>query len=200
MKYGGNVASRETALCIEGYPSCGNSLARALVAHTAPESRLASHSHTVAAVLLAHRYGIPLVLLIRHPEAAIASRASRFGVKLDRAFDEYLWFYSGVERVARTGTCVIDFDQLTTQPTVALRAMLHHAAFAPAIPIDADLVQKVRESMNAWNALQPVADSMKGIPHAGREAMKAELSVGIRSHRDYLPAVDLFHRFQELAR
>jgi len=63
-------------LVIEGFPRCANSFAlRAFRQAQGPDSRLriASHIHSPAQVVLAARWGIPALVLIRPPEDAVVS-------------------------------------------------------------------------------------------------------------------------------
>lgn len=72
------VVAPSTDIVIEGFPRCANSFAvRAFRMNndTDPDRplRIATHMHSPAQVLLAVRWNIPALVLIRHPDDAVVS-------------------------------------------------------------------------------------------------------------------------------
>ena len=91
------LADRSSELCIEGYPSSGNTFAELTVGEVWPGLRIATHRHCIAAVKRALGLGVPTVVLIREPYGAISSCVVRFGMPLRRAVQEYRHFYEWLE-------------------------------------------------------------------------------------------------------
>ena len=67
----------DTRLVVEGYPRSSNSFAVDMIGESATgllrRQDIAHHTHDVANLQIAQAYGIPKVILIREPEAAILS-------------------------------------------------------------------------------------------------------------------------------
>lgn len=105
----------ETALVIEGFPRCGNSFAVLALQHAQREPvPIAHHLHHPAQVLRAVAWGVPAVVLIREPEAAVRSLSLRRPrVSVVRLIDQYVAFYEALEDAA-SGFLVVEFAALTT--------------------------------------------------------------------------------------
>lgn len=113
------LADARTELCIEGYPSSGNSFALLTAIDVWPGLPIASHRHCVAAVKRALALEVPTLIVIRDPWDAIASYIVRFGAPVDRAVLEYRDFYCWVARDARP--TLIDFDLMLADPQFFVR-------------------------------------------------------------------------------
>jgi hypothetical protein len=86
-----------TDLLIEGFPRSGNTFLLAWIARANPDLRIASHMHSIANVRAALRSGVPVVVVIRPPEAAIASLAVyNPSGPLDQHVARYGRFHRGV--------------------------------------------------------------------------------------------------------
>lgn len=119
-----HLTARDTDLCLEGAPSSGNTFALVAVRAMLPGLRISHHSHAVANVRLALHYNVPVVILIRAPEDAAASRMARFHVTAERCLAEYVEFYSFV--MSRPDLHIFTFDSLVSNPgkMIALVARL----------------------------------------------------------------------------
>lgn len=109
-----NVVDNSTDLVIEGFPRSGNSFAREAIIHANPGIRIASHVHQAAHALQAVRLGVPTVVLVRDPDAAIAS-----AMFLDEfcSIDASLRWYRRFHRTVwphRGGLVVATFDEVVT--------------------------------------------------------------------------------------
>ena len=71
----GEVISRDTDVVIESFPRCASSFAVAAfrLAQEPRAMRIANHTHMPAQVLVAARRGVPALVLMRDPEAAVLS-------------------------------------------------------------------------------------------------------------------------------
>ena len=109
----------DTELLIEGFPRSGNTYTVMAFRICNPEIKLANHMHSAAHVFMARRFGVPTLILLREPEAAIRSLlVRRNSLSAERVVDEYLEFYKGVYPfrdeviICRFETAVSDFDSV----------------------------------------------------------------------------------------
>jgi hypothetical protein len=110
------LCGKDTDVVIEGYPRSGNTFAvkAFLYAQEGRTVRIASHHHTQVQLMLARRYGIPAMVLIREPEQAIRSalvRAPHLSAR--RAVDKYIEFYTDIEGL-RDHFVVVDFKRIVS--------------------------------------------------------------------------------------
>lgn len=113
----GGVVGPETEIVIEGFPRSANgfSVSAFEVAQGRPV-RMAHHLHAPAQVIAAARMGIPTLVLLRDPEAAILSRAFLQSYPyrtLRPAIREYLGFYRPVMSY-RSYFTLATFEEATT--------------------------------------------------------------------------------------
>ncbi|MBU2677838.1 MAG: hypothetical protein KJP16_12225, partial [Gammaproteobacteria bacterium] len=91
------LVTADTDIVIEGFPRSGNTFA--VVAFRQAQSNpgglaIAHHLHVPAQIGLAVRYGIPAMVLVRQPDAAIPSLVVRESqVSIDRALKKYIDFH-----------------------------------------------------------------------------------------------------------
>jgi hypothetical protein len=92
----------ETQLVIEGFPRSGNSFARRAFVMAQNESfektRIAHHLHVPAQVVLAARWQIPTLVVIRRPRDAVLSFAVWDPISVDQALRYYASFYETAEK------------------------------------------------------------------------------------------------------
>ncbi len=68
------VVQPDTEIAIEGFPRSGNSFALSAFRHSNPDVvRIATHVHMPAQIIMAARYRIPTIVLLREPVAAVCS-------------------------------------------------------------------------------------------------------------------------------
>jgi hypothetical protein len=112
-RYGSRVLGADTEIVIEGFPRCANTFAVSAfeLAQDRPVA-IAHHLHAAAHVVRAVEAGVPVILLVRVPEDAIASVVAR-KPSLDpaAAAAAYLRFYNGVAGVL-DGCVVAEFGQV----------------------------------------------------------------------------------------
>lgn len=185
-------ADRCTDLCIEGYPSSGNTFATDAVRGAWPGMSIASHRHAVAAVHRAAELGKPIVILTREPEEAISSCVVRFGWPVRHAIRSYIHFYE--RTAALTGVRHFDFAHLLSRPRNLL-VLVHELTGAP-LPHDdnAQTSEEFREerthNMQHWG----VNPQQWWIPHPEKNRLKAAVKrqlvgdVALMSHAHALYA------------
>jgi hypothetical protein len=173
-----HLCDRATDLCIEGYPSSGNSFSFAVLCRANGGLRIAHHCHSVANFQLAFDYGIPAVCLIRRPEDAIASRLARFQGAMRSAILEYVSFYDFV-LAHRDRLTVVTFDEVTRHTGI----FLDRVAQATGLPFDTDDIAQIRESatdyMTRWTERNAEPENIS-LPRAERDRAKAKLLDEIR--------------------
>ena len=108
------MTARETDLVVEGYPRSGNSFAESAISLLEPSLRLAHHRHVAAQFLLARRWGIPALLLIREPADAAASAVFRAPdlATPEQALRQWISFHNACEP-ACDAMVVSDFGTTT---------------------------------------------------------------------------------------
>jgi hypothetical protein len=180
---GGDVCpiGADTQLVVAGVPGSANSFVRSGLLMVNPELRLASHSHVWTEVSSAVERDLPVLLLIREPLAATASRISRFHADTPRqALRDYARYHQHVlpyrdavmvvtfeEATERLGDVV---ERLNTRFGLALRPFPHgdpeHVARLHALLISANgavpsadreqEAAQLREAMISSPALAPL--------------------------------------------
>lgn len=110
---------RESDLCIEGFPRSANTYAVATFEHANPSlTHVARHLHAPAQLKRAVSYGVPTVLLVRHPIDAVASLLVRgHPGRVDDLFLDYIELAeTGVE--LHGSLVVVGFEEMTSDPGV----------------------------------------------------------------------------------
>jgi hypothetical protein len=115
---------RRVEIVIEGFPRSANSFA--VAAFRLPQDRflhIAHHRHVAAQVIGGVRLGIPVLVLVRHPEDAVLSLVTRHpNVPVELALKNYARFYGPILRLADHFVCA-NFEQVTTDFGVVVRRL-----------------------------------------------------------------------------
>ena len=123
----------QTALVVEGFPRSGNTFAVVAFQMAQPSPvALAHHLHHPAQVLRAVQRGVPTMVLIRQPVAAVRSLALRRpSASMASLIQQYVDFYKPLAAV-RGGYYLADFAEVTTDFGAVTRAVNNHfgTAFA----------------------------------------------------------------------
>jgi hypothetical protein len=168
-----HLCTSDTELCIEGYPSSGNSFSFALLRLANGRVRIAHHCHSVANLRIAIGYGVPAICLIRDPGDAIASRLARFDGRLREAVIEYIDFYR-FAAARRDRLTIVTFDELVGDAGRFL-ARVRRASGLPFAVDDIDALERAaRQYMTRWSARQGEPGRIS-LPRAGRDAAKLKL-------------------------
>jgi hypothetical protein len=112
-----------TELLVEGFPRSGNSFLVSWIAKANPGVRIASHMHSIAHVHAALRRRVPVVVVIRQPEAALASLALFDGQRpIEQHIERYRRFHVGVLAVSDE-VLVSPFAVTTGEPERVVEAL-----------------------------------------------------------------------------
>jgi hypothetical protein len=118
-----DALSDTTDVLIEGFPRSGNSFLVSWVGRANPDLEIASHMHSVAHISAALRCEVPVVVVIRSPEAALASLAVfNPQVALDTQIERYRRFHEGVADLA-SEVIISPFPATTATPHAVVSAL-----------------------------------------------------------------------------
>lgn len=110
------AVSPDKLVVIEGYPRSGNSFARRAFIMAQGENfdvtRIAHHLHVPAQVVLAARWRIPTLVLLRKPRDAVLSLVIRDPISVDQALKYYVSFYETAEKYREAYVLGL-FDEVT---------------------------------------------------------------------------------------
>jgi hypothetical protein len=123
----GFPVQRDTQIVIEGFPRSGNTFAYSAFLMAQPKPvRAAGRVHAPAQVIAAVRWGIPAVVLIRHPKDAIPAFLIRHPrIRVGQAMRGWLRFYAPLGRYL--GRFVVaTFDQVTSDYGAVIAKVNQH--------------------------------------------------------------------------
>jgi len=182
------LVHRDTPLLTEGFSRSGNTYSSAAFAvSNGSDVPVARHLHAAAHVLRAARFGVPILLLVREPRAAVSSYlVRRPTLTVDEGLDEYCDFYRTVWRV-RSSLVVGLFDDIVTDFGEVLRQVNQRfsTAFAPydATPANEETTMALVEDMNRRECAGELVETHVGRPSALREDLKAVLQTAFEQPR-----------------
>ena len=138
-RYGSRVLGPDTDIVIEGFPRSANTFA--VTAFELAQERpvtVAHHLHAAAHVVRAAQAGVPVIVLVRAPEDAIASVVARKpSLAPEAAAAAYLRFYEGVAGV-------LDALRCRRVPSGRRRLRRGHRAHQPRVRDDLHAVRAHR--------------------------------------------------------
>jgi hypothetical protein len=107
------VVTPRTQLILDGFPRSANAYAEWAFRYANGEGvRLAVRLHSPRAVQIGARYGVPTIVLVREPRAAVASWLQyKRGLQAQEAFDRYAYYYNEVNEL-REHVVIAPFDQV----------------------------------------------------------------------------------------
>lgn len=112
-----------TDLLIEGFPRSGNSFLVSWIATANPDLRIASHMHSMAHVHAALRRDLPVVIVVREPEDALASLAVFSPEQpLEQHIERYRRFHERAIDVT-DDVIVSPFEVTTKRPELVVDAL-----------------------------------------------------------------------------
>jgi hypothetical protein len=182
------LVRRDTPLLIEGFSRSGNTYSVAAFAvSNGPDVPVARHLHAAAHVLRAARFGVPILLLVREPRAAVSSYiVRRPTLTVDEGLDEYCDFYRKVWRV-RSRLVVGLFDDVVTDFGGVVRQVNQKfgTGFAPyeATPGNEATTMALVEQMNRRECAGELVETHVGRPSPLREDLKATLQAAFEQPR-----------------
>lgn len=194
------ICSRSSHICIEGYPSSGNSFFVNLVLGACQERiDVCSHCHAVANIRRALDLELPTFVLLRDPVEAIASRCARFDVAPTVATDDYHSFYEWVlENHGADPMWVISFESLTERPDLVLKVMSKHTEFDYRKDTEM-VVEETKVFIRLWQERYGTDDSIS-LPNSGRNERKQQIRQEIKELVRARGAVEVWEKLNEVRR
>ena len=108
------MVTRKTRITIEGYPRSANTYAVYAFRHSNPDigwDEIGHHLHVQAQILRSRDYGVPVILLIRHPLEAVRSLVVRHRfIPVDEALEDYTRFYTDLLPLCDSFV-IVDFEK-----------------------------------------------------------------------------------------
>lgn len=183
-------------LCLEGYPSSGNSIAVNLIRKLNPNLSISSHCHSVANIKLAIKYKIPAVVLIRHPSDAIASRIVRTNYPETMAILEYIDFYRIILSFIKNIT-VISFDELINNSEKSIKKITE----STGIKFHYDNLEKVKKNVikdiEDWFIDMKTTPEKRGLPNIKKEKMKERIKMKLEKSNYWNKAINVYNKILE---
>jgi hypothetical protein len=186
-----------TEICIEGYPRSANSTTVRLFKIANPSWRgVGHHTHTIANVVLALRYGVPTVILLREPSDAVCSAliAGQKNEPVDELL-RYVGFYRYVLQHVEE-VVMVDFETALDDYNSLNRRV--NARFGTSFDGVADMEaahEQVRAGMEKrYEQFPEKKDFNMGLPSEARRAMKAKWKPQVDAHPMLAEARALYDR------
>lgn len=118
-----SVVSEETDIVIEGIYRAGNTFAFVAFQIAQPKPlNVAHHLHAEAQIIHGAELGIPVITLVREPEAVAVSACISFGVPVRQALRDYIVFHERIVPYADR-MVVADFSTVTSDFSRVVRAV-----------------------------------------------------------------------------
>lgn len=202
--FGTNISffKPDTALYIDGYPRSGNTFLVHLVKTIFPDISMVHHFHAVAPIKIALAKGIPIYILARNPEDAVASNylrehsvsaGQRGGVPasinrrlLADLLNEYSFFYKFV-RKKQEAIMLIDFNEVKQDFLPTLNYINQRFHYHIAYETLSCRVQE--ERLTFRGAVDTLGAST---PNPTKEQLKKPLKNAIRSLPDFTIAIAMY--------
>ena len=99
-----------------------------LAAELLPTCEIASHTHSVASLVIAARLSKSCMVVVREPIAAISSYVVRYNLPIEEAVEEYKTFNGYA--ASQPGVLIVDFAALTGTSAVVLQRMAAFRGFS----------------------------------------------------------------------
>lgn len=171
--------SRDSDILVEGFPRSGNTYSVWALKLSNADIKVSSHMHAAAHVFLAIRYGIPVLILLRHPEDAARSLLIRRpNLSPKRVLNDYIDFYQSIESYAsqivigKFETVSEDFGSIVGEINRRFRVAFQW----PATEGDRERVLDAIDSANRLGHGGQVNPLFVPRPHHERELMKKDIS------------------------
>jgi len=184
-----------TDICIEGYPRSANTFA-VYMFRQANQVHIGHHTHSIVNIRRAIRFGVPCMVLLRDPKAAIVSLfiAKRWA-NLDDVVWRYISFYRWVE--SRLESVVIaEFDEVTTDYNYVIKKVNRKFGATFSYIKDLDASTKAVEAHMRTYVRDKKMDPTKWepVPNVDRAALRAKLQPMVNGHRLITEAQALYDR------
>ena len=123
----GTIADSETDIVIEGFPRSANTFAfQAFKLAQAKPLQIAHHKHSITQFLIAYKFKIPTILLIRCPQEAVISFVIREPcISLEKGFKYWIYFHEKLMTYNQSFVTVT-FEEVTTDFGKVIKKVNQH--------------------------------------------------------------------------
>ena len=198
------MVNRGTRITIEGFPRSANTYAVYAFQHVneLPWPQIGHHLHVQAQVIRSVNYGIPVILLVRHPRDAVRSLLVRHDfIPLRDALQDYCRFYDDLYCL-RDGFVVAPFAEATEHIGQVIEKVNRRfsTGFTVFPDASADAQAAVFAAIDQRNMSQDGGQvSHLYRPDSSKEAMKDTVSID-ENDADYMHALGIYEKYLALAR
>lgn len=192
--YHRQIVTKNTDLCIEGYPSSGNTFIYFLIKSLNPSLRIGNLTHSIANVKLALKYNIPCVVLIREPLEAISSRIVRFKQNIvhKKYIEEYIDFYK-IVLDSKEKVIVINFNQIKENLTESIRLISKQTNFPFPLNLLEERVNEVKIFLKVRGYEDGNPENIS-LPNEKRNEMKQKVKQELLTYPSLIEAVNLYNQ------
>lgn len=182
------VVGKQTDIVIEGFPRSANSFALAAFRLSRKEIKkpvkVAHHLHAPAQIIMAARYGIPCVVLIRKPlDAVLSLMVYRPSLSAYRALRSYLYFYKKILPY-REAFVVGSFEEITSDFNIVIERInrrfgTEYSQFEHS-ESNEEIIFRSIKNVNRTN--KNGAENYIALPTARKEEMKALIRDSLKNN------------------
>jgi len=178
-----SYANSAANICIEGFPRCGNTFFVAAVQRWNPGLIVSHHSHLASSVSYSRRIGIPTVVLIREPAAAVSSAMVWDGkIVATIGLLVYISFYRGIRR-AFPHVLILEFEEYTKNPDLAVeRINIELGTNLKWVAFDASEREAIQRYLTNHDSRNERVASSSSLPNKEKAAQKQTYIARVRGN------------------
>lgn len=191
----GAIVTRDTDVCIEGFPRSANTFAFFPFSLWNPGVRVAHHLHVPMQVRRAVALGVPCVVLIRRPLDALSSLLLMDGDRLGDAVAcrSYINFYARTLDL-RDEVVTCTFEEVTADPFVVVdRLNRSYGTSFEGHPLDAEERVALARRIERYHRREEIQEAAFTVPSEGRQRLKQAVRARLVAH-PLLEQAELIYR------
>lgn len=187
QKFAGNsfkkYCDKKTDICIEGFPSSANSFVYNIFRKIRTDIKIGHHTHSVANVKRALRFGVPTLILYRHPEDAVSSKCARFGADPREASLRYAHFYAYILEVSDE-VMLISFEEATEKANYMINKFENFSKIKFPVKDISKLEKEVMSHIETWSDRNKKRKKIS-TPSDKRDKIKIGIKSRIKDYEEY---------------
>lgn len=189
----------ETQVCIEGFPRSGNTFLYTAFHRWNRAAAVSHHTHLSSSVVEAVKKRIPTIVLIRHPEDAVASAIAWDGLlSVNFALLSYIIFYTVLWKY-RHSFVVVEFGQAIDRTGDCIQAlnMQFGSQFAVRVMDDEERSRIVNQIQKSDQTKRRSATNTT-LPSDEKRALKENILPKLRQAWLYPMALKIYQQYRQL--
>lgn len=190
------IVQADTQLCIEGVQRTANGFFEMVFRKYNKEVKVSHHQHSTANFLKAKNKKIPRVVLIRHPEQAVASLIIKnTDLWTGNALRNYINFYQNLMEYKKD-IVIGEFDSVIAKPHEIIEAINHkYNVDFNAVDLDEQQRNQIMQQIAQRAAKQNRSANWTATPNKHKEDQKKLYLEEIRGHHLYPEALKTYQDF-----